>query len=45
MQIFNMGRSTTARNMPQPQRQEITVMDGTETEVSFTIDLGKKDGH
>jgi protocatechuate 3,4-dioxygenase beta subunit len=45
MQIFNMGRSTTARNMPQPQRQEITVMDGTETEVSFTVDLGKKDGH
>lgn len=45
LQIVSMGGQTaTVRNFPRQLKQTVTVADGAETEVVFTIDLTKKEG-
>lgn len=42
LQPVSMG-GQPASPLPRPQRQTITVVDGSETEVFFTVDLSRKD--
>jgi hypothetical protein len=43
LQVVSYG-STNSRRMFPPQRQTVTVADGSESEVLFTVDLSQKDG-
>jgi protocatechuate 3,4-dioxygenase beta subunit len=44
IQIVSLGSSgPMPRNLPRSQRQTVTVTDGAETEVLFTLDLTRKD--
>jgi protocatechuate 3,4-dioxygenase beta subunit len=43
LQVVSYGSPNTQRGFP-PQRQTVTVADGTESEVLFTVNLNQKDG-
>ncbi|HSQ23874.1 MAG TPA: carboxypeptidase-like regulatory domain-containing protein [Pyrinomonadaceae bacterium] len=43
LQIMSLGSQQLPRGFQRPQRQTVTVTDGSDTEVLFTLDLSRKD--
>lgn len=44
LQLVSLGSLQMPRGFPRQQRQTVTVVDGSDTEVNFTLDLSRKDG-
>jgi len=44
LQVISFGGASFPPGIPRQQKQTVTVSDGAETEVVFTLDLARKDG-